>query len=113
MNTWYIYVNKYITNILILTSAGFQVVSSATVATAVHRVLLQLYLGQVLPTHPVTDLIPTEDERNSEIYQRYVSGERATDLAEVYGVSLQRIYILIRRYHYDGKTFPNSSSPHH
>ncbi len=47
---------------------------------------------------PVTDLIPTEDERNSEIYQRYVNGERAIDLAEDYSVSLQRIYVLIRRY---------------
>jgi Mor family transcriptional regulator len=80
-------------------SAGFQVVSSATVAFAVHRVLHQLYLGQSLPTHPVTGRILTEEERNTEIYQRYVIGGRAIDLAEDYRVSLQRIYVLIRRYH--------------
>ena len=51
----------------------------------------------MLPTQPITDLIPTENERNTEIYQRFVSGERAKDLAEDYSVSLQRIYVLIRR----------------
>ena len=68
------------------------------VEAAVRRVLLQLYFGQGLPTQPVTDLIPTEEERNSEIYQRYVNGERAIDLSEDYSISLQRIYVLIRRY---------------
>ena len=68
------------------------------VEAAVQRVLRQLYLGQAISTQPVTDLIPTEEERNLEIYQRYVTGERAVDLAEDYGISLQRIYVLIRRY---------------
>ena len=68
------------------------------VEAAVHRVLHQLYLGQILSTQPVTDLIPTEEDRNLEIYKRYVAGERATDLAEDYDISLQRIYVLIRRY---------------
>ena len=81
---------------------GLQIVSSATVASAVHRVLRQRYFGQLLPVGPVTDLIPTEEERNNEIYQRYVSGERAIDLAEDYSVSLQRIYVLIRRYQESG-----------
>ena len=81
-----------------MASAGFQVISSATVESAVHRVLRQLYFGQTLSAQPVTDLIPTEDERNSEIYQRYVNGERAVDLADDYGISLQRIYVLLRRY---------------
>ena len=68
------------------------------VEAAVHRVLHQLYLGQILSTQPVTDLIPTEEDRNLEIYKRYVAGERAIDLAEDYSVSLQRIYVLLRRY---------------
>ena len=68
------------------------------VEAAVHRVLHQLYLGQRFSTQPITDLIPTEEDRNLEIYNRYVAGERATHLAEDYGVSLQRIYVLIRRY---------------
>jgi Mor family transcriptional regulator len=60
--------------------------------------LRQLYFGQVLATHPVTDLIPVEEKRNAKIYQRYVNGEKATDLAKDYSVSIQRIYVLIRRY---------------
>ena len=72
------------------------------VESAVHRVLHQLYLGQELPTYPVTDLIPLEEIRNAEIYQRYVSGERAIDLAADYSISLQRIYVLIRRYQESG-----------
>ena len=73
-------------------SAGYQVLPSAAVESAVHRVLHQLYLGQALPTLQVTDLIPLEEVRNAEIYQRYVNGERTVDLAEDYNVSPQRIY---------------------
>ena len=68
------------------------------VEAAVQRVLRQLYLGQAISTQPVTDLIPLEEVRNAEIYQRYAAGERAVELAEDYGISLQRIYVLIRRY---------------
>ena len=68
------------------------------VEAAVHRVLRQLYFGQRFSAQPITDLIPTEENRNLEIYNRYPSGERAADLAEDYGVSLQRVYVLIRRY---------------
>ena len=68
------------------------------VEAAVHRVLRQLYFGQVLSTSPITDLIPTEEERNLEIYKRYAAGERAVYLAEDYDISLQRVYVLIRRY---------------
>ena len=68
------------------------------VESAVYRILRQLYLGQQYSTQPITDLIPTEEDRNLEIYKRYIAGGRATDLAQDYGVSLQRIYVLIRRY---------------
>ena len=68
------------------------------VEAAVHRVLRQLYFGQAVSTQPVTDLVPTEEVRNFEIYKRYAAGERAADLAADYGVSLQRVYVLIRRY---------------
>ena len=81
-----------------MASAGFGVTSSAMVEAVVHRVLRQLYFGQRFSVQPITDLIPTEESRNFEIYKRYAAGERAVDLAEDYGVSLQRIYVLIRRY---------------
>ena len=81
-----------------MASAGFGVTSSAMVEAAVHRVLHQLYLGQRFSTQPITDLIPTEEDRNFEIYKRYIAGERAVDLAEDFDTSLQRVYVLIRRY---------------
>ena len=81
-----------------MASAGFGVTSSAMVEAAVQRVLHQLYSGQRFSAQPITDLIPTEEGRNLEIYKRYAAGERAADLAEDFGVSLQRIYVLIRRY---------------
>jgi Mor family transcriptional regulator len=49
-----------------------------------------------LPSEPLTDYSPTKEDRNAEIYQRYLAGERAVDLAREYGMSLQRIYKIIR-----------------
>jgi Mor family transcriptional regulator len=49
-----------------------------------------------LPNEPLTDHSPIEEDRNREIYQRYVDGTRAVDLAAAYGISLQRVYVFIR-----------------
>ena len=57
------------------------------VEAAVHRVLRQLYFGQRFSAQPITDLIPTEEVRNFEIYKRYAAGERAVYLAEDYDIS--------------------------
>jgi len=43
--------------------------------------LKQLYLGMIEPIEPVTDEIPEKDQRNFEIYTRYMNGERAINLA--------------------------------
>ncbi len=45
-------------------NTGFEVLSPATVESAVRRVLLQLYLAQLLPVEPVTDLNP--DRKRTE-----------------------------------------------
>jgi Mor family transcriptional regulator len=55
-----------------------------------------LYAGIELPSEAISDYTPTKEERNAEIYQRYLAGERAVDLAREYGMSLQRIYKIIR-----------------
>ena len=68
------------------------------VEAAVPRILHQLYFGQRFSAQPITDLIPTEEDRNFAIYKRYVAGERAVDLAEDYDISFQRVYVLIRRH---------------
>ena len=50
-----------------------------------------------LPSEPLTDYKPPKEDLNREIYQRYLEGARAVDLAAEYGMSLQRIYVIIRR----------------
>jgi Mor family transcriptional regulator len=42
-------------------------------------------------------MIPTKTERNDTIYERYMAGERAVDLAREYGISVRRINRLILR----------------
>jgi Mor family transcriptional regulator len=39
---------------------------------------------------------PTKEERNTEICRRFETGERAVDLAAEYGLSLQRVYRILR-----------------
>jgi DNA-binding CsgD family transcriptional regulator len=76
---------------------GFEDSSSASVERAVRRLLRMLYAGMDIPAHAVNDFVPTKEDRNREIYQRYMEGVRAVELARQYSVSLQRIYTLIRR----------------
>ncbi len=42
-------------------------------------------------------MTPPKVDRNREIYQRYLEGARAVDLAAEYGMSLQRVYVIIRK----------------
>jgi Mor family transcriptional regulator len=65
---------------------------------AVRQVLLQLYRGMIEADTPVSDLIPEKEQRNREIYHRYMVGERAVNLAREFGISVRRVNRLIRRY---------------
>jgi Mor family transcriptional regulator len=56
-----------------------------------------LYKGTPLPTNSASSMIPTKTERNNSIYERYMAGERAVDLAQKYGISVRRINRLILR----------------
>jgi hypothetical protein len=76
---------------------GFEDSSSASIERAVRRILRLLYAGMDIPAHAVNDFVPAKEERNREIYRRFLAGVRAVDLAELYNVSLQRVYALIRR----------------
>jgi len=39
---------------------------------------------------PVTDLIPELEQRNRMIYERYLAGDRAVELAQAFGISVRR-----------------------
>lgn len=75
---------------------GFEDSSSASIEKAVRRRLRLLYVGMELPSKAINDFIPTKEERNREIYRRYIEGARAVDLASEYEISLQRVYMVIR-----------------
>ncbi len=90
------FINKISTLLLLIAPEGFEDSSSASVEKAVRRILRLLYARMELPSEAISDHTPTKEERNAEIYQRYLTGKRAVDLAREYGMSLQRIYKIIR-----------------
>jgi Helix-turn-helix domain len=77
---------------------GFGNISSASMSLAVQRVLEELYRGMIASDRPVSDILPEKDQRNQEILARYITGERAIDLAREFGISVRRVNRLIRRY---------------
>ncbi len=60
-------------------------------------VFLQLLYGSTPASDaPISHLTPPKEDRNREIYRRYLEGARAVNLAAEYGISLQRVYVIIR-----------------
>jgi hypothetical protein len=47
---------------------------------------------------PVSAQIPPNVDRNREIYNRYLAGERAQKLADEFGISVQRVNWLVNRF---------------
>jgi DNA-directed RNA polymerase specialized sigma subunit len=76
---------------------GFGNISSATPSDAALVILRLLYRDEALPAKPVSDILPLKENRNREIYVRYMAGERAADLAQEFGVSVRRISRIIKR----------------
>jgi hypothetical protein len=58
--------------------------------------MVLFYIGQSVPTFPLTDHTPTKQERNDEIRSRYAAGETIITLAEAFGLSQQRVCQIIR-----------------
>jgi len=65
---------------------------------AVEIVLCVMYADRPKPTRPASSMIPTKTQRNQEIIQRHLAGERAADLAMEFGISVRRVNRLISRY---------------
>jgi Mor family transcriptional regulator len=58
-----------------------------------------LLYGAMPPSaSPVTNATPPKTDRNKEIYQRYLAGESPSLLAREYGISEQRIFVIIRKF---------------
>ena len=54
--------------------------------------MVELYTGILLPPHPVSKRTPRKHSRNAEIRARHRAGETLSTLAEVFGLSEQRIH---------------------
>lgn len=54
------------------------------------------YYGQVLPQAPISNSTPAKCARNAEIRARYKQGESGTTLAEVFGISEQRVWQIVQ-----------------
>ena len=53
------------------------------------------YYGQILPQTPISNSTPAKCARNVEIRARYKRGESGAILAEVFGISEQRVFQII------------------
>lgn len=62
---------------------------------ATRAVLFFLYQGQSLPETPSSHTMP-KTQRNEVIRSRYSSGETVPELAEIYGISQQRIHQILK-----------------
>ena len=69
----------------------------------VHVYLVLLY-GAIPPSFsPVTNATPPKTDLNREMYQRHLTGESTLVLAWEYGISEQRIFVIIRKFKHRGK----------
>jgi Mor family transcriptional regulator len=60
--------------------------------------LVLLYGSRPTSSSPVTKTTPPKTDRNREIYQRYLAGESPSLLAREYGISEQRVFVIIRKF---------------
>jgi hypothetical protein len=58
--------------------------------------MVLMYIGQKLSMVPLTDHTPTKCQRNEEIRARYAKGESLSCLAEVFGLSSQRVSQIVQ-----------------
>jgi hypothetical protein len=63
---------------------------------AINYGMLLMYIGQKTPNFPLTDHTPSKHERNRRIRARYAKGETVVSLAEVFGISQQRVSQILR-----------------
>ena len=64
-------------------------------AYAAYRMILENYAGMLLPQKPVTRITPTQCDRNEQIRLRHQQGETLISLAEVFGLSENRVWQIV------------------
>jgi hypothetical protein len=74
---------------------GFNPAACFDIWLATFHIMEMLY-NTPFPTDPQNDLVPAQTERNEEIRARYEAGETGASIAQVFGVSEQRVNQIIR-----------------
>jgi Mor family transcriptional regulator len=54
------------------------------------------YYGRLLPTAPVSNGTPKKGDRNADIRARHQQGESVATQAEIFGISEQRVWQILR-----------------
>ena len=75
---------------------GLVVISLRSFEIADVRIAALLYVELPLPPEPVSDKTPTKAEQNRQIRQRFANGETVQHLAQVYGISEQRVHQILQ-----------------
>jgi hypothetical protein len=87
----------FITFILFMPHRGYHDTSVfQQLRYAARRMMVELYLGIVLPPRPISKITPQKHIRNAEIRARYRAGESLRILAEVFGISEQRVHQIVQ-----------------
>jgi Mor family transcriptional regulator len=75
---------------------GFKATSFPRALFAMAFAVSIAYYGRVLPTVPVSDGTPRKCDRNADIRARHQQGESVATLADVFGISEQRVSQILR-----------------
>ena len=76
-------------------SRGFNPAACFDIWLATFHIMEMLY-DTPFPTEPQNDLVPAQTERNEEIRARYEAGETGISIAQMFGISEQRVNQIIR-----------------
>jgi Mor family transcriptional regulator len=57
---------------------------------------MEMLYDTLYPTEPQNDLVAAQTERNEEIRARYEAGETGASIAQMFGISEQRVNQIIR-----------------
>jgi hypothetical protein len=75
---------------------GFKATSFPRALFAMVFAVSIAYYGRFLPSSPVSDGTPKKCDHNAEIRERHQQGESVATLAEVFGISEQRVSQILR-----------------
>jgi hypothetical protein len=74
---------------------GFKPAACFDIWLATFHIMEMLY-DTLYPTEPQNDLVAAQTERNEEIRARYEAGETGASIAQMFGISEQRVNQIIR-----------------